>query len=106
MVVAFSVLRVRTGYGISRLASHSEILFEVVRIFRPILIFGGPVPARSQRERFLKETPNSEARRWRWLPLPFAVIYLRHGYCAASRCLSIATACSCATSHFSTLARR
>ena len=27
------------------------------------------MPARSQRES-LKETPNSEARRWRWLPLP------------------------------------
>jgi hypothetical protein len=35
----------------------------------------------------------------------FEIIYSRVGYCAACRCLSIA-ACSCATSHFCTLARR
>jgi hypothetical protein len=36
----------------------------------------------------------------------FEITYSRVGYCAACRCLSIATACSCATSHFCTLARR
>jgi hypothetical protein len=47
----------------SRLVSQSESLRRSNSTFLPTLIFGGPVPAASQRERVLTETPSIEATR-------------------------------------------